>query len=120
MAGTNQIVLYQADISMLVPERNRLHVSLADTTMVALRMQDYFSLGQIGLCDAARILFTLFGSYVVLRLMYNRYFHPLRNFPGPIWGSLTDFYKLYIVAQKDAHTRGIAMHKKYGLKLPLP
>ncbi|RAK91925.1 cytochrome P450 monooxygenase [Aspergillus costaricaensis CBS 115574] len=80
-------------------------------------MQDYFSLGQIGqisLCDASRILFTLFGSYVVLRLMYNRYFHPLRNFPGPIWGSLTDFYKLYIVAQKDAHTRGIEMHKKYG------
>lgn len=77
-------------------------------------------IGQIGLCDASRILFTLFGSYIVLRLMYNRYFHPLRNFPGPIWGSLTDFYKLYIVAQKDAHTRGIEMHKKYGLKLQLP
>ena len=27
--------------------------------------------------------------------IYNRYFHPLRSQPGPIWASLTDFYKLY-------------------------
>jgi len=55
----------------------------------------------------------LFGI-LVLQIIYNRYFHPLRNFPGPFWGSVTDFYKLFVVAKMDAHTRGVEMHKKYG------
>ena len=53
-------------------------------------------------------------AFIILRGFYNRYLHPLRNFPGPFWGSLTDFYKLFIVSKKDAHTRGIDLHKKYG------
>lgn len=59
---------------------------------------------------AVGTLFTL----LLLNSIYNRYFHPLSHVPGPFWGSVSDFYKLYIIAKKDAHTRGIAMHKKYG------
>ncbi|TAQ85503.1 hypothetical protein B7494_g6168 [Chlorociboria aeruginascens] len=62
-------------------------------------------------------LATIIGLFV-LKGIYNRYFHPLRHFPGPFWGSVTDFYKLYIVAQMDAHTRGVQMHQKYG-KFPI-
>lgn len=52
--------------------------------------------------------------FALLKGLYNRYLHPLRQFPGPFWGSVTDFYKLYVVSKMDAHTRGLEMHKRYG------
>ena len=53
-------------------------------------------------------------AFILLRGFYNRYLHPLRDFPGPFWGSLTDFYKLFIISRMDAHTRGLKLHEKYG------
>ena len=47
--------------------------------------------------------------------IYNRYFHPLRRQPGPIWASLTDFYKLYALWAKHIPTSQLALHKKYGM-----
>ena len=57
---------------------------------------------------------TVIVLFAFLKGLYNRYFHPLRKFPGPFWGSVTDFYKLFIISKMDAHTRGVEMHKKYG------
>jgi hypothetical protein len=51
---------------------------------------------------------------ILLRGIYNRYFHPLAHFPGPFWGSVSDFYKLWIIYKRDAHTLGLQLHKKYG------
>jgi hypothetical protein len=40
--------------------------------------------------------FTVFAAlnviYFVGNCVYNRYFHPLRHFPGPVAASLTEFY----------------------------
>lgn len=47
--------------------------------------------------------------------IYNRYFHPLRGQPGPIWASLTDLYKLYALWAKHIPTSQLALHKKYGM-----
>ena len=47
--------------------------------------------------------------------IYNRYFHPLRRQPGPIWASLTDFYKLYALWAKHIPTSQLALHQKYGI-----
>ena len=52
--------------------------------------------------------------YTVYRGVYNRYFHPLRDFPGPFWASVSDFFKLWILHTKQAHTLGQKYHKKYG------
>lgn len=52
--------------------------------------------------------------YALYRAVYNRYFHPLRHFPGPFWGSISDFFKLWILHTKHAHTLGLAYHAKYG------
>ena len=57
------------------------------------------------------ILFVLYGIY---RAIYNRYFHPLRQFPGPFWASVSDFFKLWILHTKQAHTLGLQYHEKYG------
>ena len=51
----------------------------------------------------------------VLKGIYNRCFHPLRNFPGPFWGSFTDFYKLYIFASKHIPSATMDLHEQYGL-----
>jgi hypothetical protein len=53
-------------------------------------------------------------SYVVYRGIYNRYFHPLRHFPGPFWASVSDFFKIWILHTKQAHTLGVEYHEKYG------
>lgn len=52
--------------------------------------------------------------YALYRGIYNRYFHPLRHFPGPFWASLSDFFKLWILHTKQAHTLGLEYHEKYG------
>jgi hypothetical protein len=59
-------------------------------------------------------LFLLLPVYAIWCGIYNRYFHPLRDFPGPFWASVTDFYKLWILSTKQAHTLGLTYHQKYG------
>lgn len=63
------------------------------------------------------ILTTCLGiaiTYILLNSVYNRYLHPLRRFPGPFWGSVTEFYKLWLFATKESHTIEYDLHKKYG------
>ena len=49
---------------------------------------------------------------------YNRYFHPLHKFPGPFWGSITDFYNTYLFSTRKVHLKLLALHEHYGL-LPI-
>lgn len=51
---------------------------------------------------------------VIANAIYNRYFHPLRHFPGPFWAGISDFWKFYIFLTKESHTRGIELHERYG------
>ncbi|KAJ5698795.1 Cytochrome P450 E-class group I [Penicillium macrosclerotiorum] len=53
-------------------------------------------------------------AYICWRGIYNRYFHPLREFRGPFWASVSDFFKLWILHTKQAHTLGLEYHQKYG------
>lgn len=49
--------------------------------------------------------------YVVI---YNRYFHPLHLFPGPLWGSVTDFYHTYLFSTRKYHEKVQILHEEYG------
>jgi hypothetical protein len=53
-------------------------------------------------------------SYAIYRVVYNIFFHPLRDWPGPRWAAATDFFKLWILHTKQAHTLGIKYHARYG------
>ncbi|KAI9789482.1 MAG: hypothetical protein M1816_006024 [Peltula sp. TS41687] len=52
--------------------------------------------------------------YALYRAIYNRYFHPLRHFPGPFWASVSDFYKLWLLHTKQSHTLSLKYHEQYG------
>lgn len=59
--------------------------------------------------------------------VYNKLFHPLRRFPGPFWGGVTDLYNTYLFATREGHLKLLALHQKYGqsptlipyIKIPL-
>ncbi|CAH0054698.1 unnamed protein product [Clonostachys solani] len=57
---------------------------------------------------------TALVSYAIYRVVYNIFFHPLRDWPGPRWAAATDFFKLWILHTKQAHTLGIKYHARYG------
>ena len=59
----------------------------------------------------ALTLFLLFAALFVTGI-YNRYFHTLSKYPGPFWGSVTDFYKFYMIT--SVPTLGLELHKKHG------
>ncbi|RYP02833.1 hypothetical protein DL764_005574 [Monosporascus ibericus] len=56
----------------------------------------------------------LFLYYALWRGIYNFFFHPLRGVPGPVWGALSDFFKLWILHTKKAHLLGLKYHERYG------
>lgn len=60
------------------------------------------------------IVFAVFFPLLALvsKGIYNRYFHPLSRFPGPFWGSVTDFYLAYVIS--SVPTLGLELHQKYG------
>ena len=51
---------------------------------------------------------------VVGNLIRNRYHHPLHKFPGPFSGSITDFYKTYLLSTGNYHERVRSLHQVYG------
>ena len=74
------------------------------------------------LSRATQLLFPSFRAVLglvvinslLLPLLYNRYFHPLRKFPGPSSGSLMDAYHTYLMWRKSGHTEQLALHKQHG------
>ena len=67
------------------------------------------------------VSFPSFACLVILAVVgqsiYNRYFHPLRRHPGPVWASVTDLYKLYALWAKHIPTSQLALHRRYGMLL---
>lgn len=84
-------------------------IMLASTLLPKLSLATEFTLPSVfALCACVVTIFLL------LPLIYNRYFHPLRKFPGPFWGSLMDVYHTYLMWRKSSHTEQLALHKKHG------
>jgi hypothetical protein len=73
------------------------------------------------LCFVRDHPFTAISLVILLAILansiYNRYFHPLRHFPGPVLAGITDFWKLFVVFSKNIHVKELDLHEKYGLIL---
>ncbi|KAH8780127.1 cytochrome P450 [Diaporthe sp. PMI_573] len=60
------------------------------------------------------IVFLLYIVYSLAKALYNVFFHPLRNFPGPkTWASSRIPYTLSNLSAKP-HERLLDLHNKYG------
>ncbi|KAE8363569.1 cytochrome P450 [Aspergillus caelatus] len=53
-------------------------------------------------------------TYWAVWIVYTRWFHPLANFPGPFWASITRVWTLLHVLPGDAEKRQMKLHAKYG------
>ena len=51
----------------------------------------------------------------VIRGTYNRYFHPLKDVPGPFWNSVTDLSQLSVLSCSDLTAFSLELHQKYGM-----
>ncbi|KAG0644582.1 cytochrome P450 [Tuber brumale] len=54
------------------------------------------------------------AAFLVWYVVYQRYFHPLRKFPGPFFASLTIFWRLSNILTFRQSINDHALHKKYG------
>ena len=52
--------------------------------------------------------------YVLGTLIYNRYFHPLKDIPGPFWASITRLWYFRAVRYGRGVDHQLPIHKKYG------
>ncbi|KAH7354879.1 cytochrome P450 [Rhexocercosporidium sp. MPI-PUGE-AT-0058] len=52
--------------------------------------------------------------YILLLVIYRLYFHPLANYPGPVFGRMTDWYTVYHAWLANRHTDFHRLHQKYG------
>ncbi|KAL2042252.1 hypothetical protein N7G274_004740 [Stereocaulon virgatum] len=84
------------------------------------RMQPLFYRSDISLLwllktiPISLLIFSLPLVFLIVRGIYNRYFHPLRGFPGPFWSSVTDLYKVYVLSSTDVSSLTLKLHEKYG------
>ncbi|KAH6683345.1 cytochrome P450 oxidoreductase [Halenospora varia] len=55
-----------------------------------------------------------FGIFCVVWVIYQRFFSPLADVPGPFWASITRFWYFNRAAAEDMHRYTKELHKKYG------
>ncbi|KAJ9610743.1 hypothetical protein H2200_005520 [Cladophialophora chaetospira] len=53
-------------------------------------------------------------AYVLGRVVYNRFFHPLKDIPGPFWASITSLWYFRAVRYGRGEDHQLPLHKKYG------
>ncbi|KAG4411863.1 hypothetical protein IFR04_015003 [Cadophora malorum] len=56
----------------------------------------------------------LFAFYLLGVAVYNRYFHPLKDFPGPFWASITSLWYYRAIITSDYKSYQLEIHRKYG------
>lgn len=65
-----------------------------------------------------RNAFLAFGAYIVYsctsQIIYYRFFHPLKDFPGPFWASVTRIWFGYHNYMQTELAACAAAHEKYG------
>lgn len=79
------------------------------TRVSSLHLLSYVTIPNIILALVAYITITC--SY---QIIYYRYFHPLRHFPGPFWASVTRLWIAYHNIKADECEVELALHRKYG------
>ena len=78
--------------------------------------QETFPLRNVLLVGVVSVVLLSLLIFIV-RGIYNRYFHSLREFPGPFWSKITDLAKFSAISCSDITTYSLRLHKDYGMDL---
>ena len=127
-AGTIRQMLIEIYLFSLFPKEEGLVVFSSDrcclnqdptpqsVAMLASMLSSIESRGwlQKNLASISMLPVPLAFFWLGLHVTYNRYFHPLRHFPGPFWGSIKDIYNTYLFGTSRNHPKVLHVHKKYG------
>ncbi|EXJ87870.1 hypothetical protein A1O1_04797 [Capronia coronata CBS 617.96] len=71
-------------------------------------------LSKDNLVFGCEILTVSFIAYLFGLVIYNRWFHPLKNIPGPFWASITSLWYCRAVRCGRGQDYQLPIHKKYG------
>lgn len=72
-------------------------------------LMQFLTFGKLAFCFLAYILYK-----VIAQVVYYRYFHPLRVFPGPFWASVTRLWIGWHCWRQTELETEKALHEKYG------
>lgn len=61
-----------------------------------------------------RVVLAFVLSSFLYQIIYYRFFHPLRHFPGPFWASVTRLWVAYHNTLGDECELELALHRRYG------
>lgn len=67
----------------------------------------------------AATVIALITASILHSIIKTRYFHPLSQFPGPFWASITRWWIVYHLLKGDEYSILYELHKKYGKLLKL-
>jgi hypothetical protein len=71
-------------------------------------------LSQGGLVYGLQVLIGSFIAYVLGLAVYNRFFHPLKDIPGPFFASISTLWYFRAVRYARGKDHQLPLHKKYG------
>jgi hypothetical protein len=72
----------------------------------------YFSAENLLL--AGKLIFALLVVRAVVLVFYNRYFHPYKDFPGPLFASISPLWYWRAVRFSRGQDHQLPLHQKYG------
>jgi len=56
----------------------------------------------------------ILALYAVIYAVYQRFLHPLAQYPGPFWASITDLWQVFEFLSLKQPYRLTELHKRYG------
>ncbi|KAH8689456.1 putative cytochrome P450 monooxygenase [Talaromyces proteolyticus] len=69
---------------------------------------------QLHLFLAVQATVAVLLAWLIGKIIYNLYFHPLRNYPGPFLARATSLYSTFFDYRGDLHTKSKELHDAYG------
>ena len=91
-------------------------VNFADLSLEPALLAKFLSLNWPDM-DFIHTLYTFVAAFLLLcniYVIYQRFFHPLSRFPGPLVASLTNVWKSYYTYRLDLHEQLAKLHDRYG------
>ncbi|KPI37255.1 Pisatin demethylase [Cyphellophora attinorum] len=68
---------------------------------------------RLSVSGGLQLLSVAFCSYVVIWVVYTRFFHPLSKFPGPFLASVTDWWYFFSLRLKFIDNHRYTLHRRY-------